>query len=320
MLVSEEFPHRPVLYEAVMAGLAPRPNGCYIDATVGAGGHAEGVLNASKPEGRLLGIDADPQAVAVTRQRLVAFADRVTLVQGNFSQLVSMASARGFANVDGILFDLGLSSMQLAAPERGFSFQQDGPLDMRFDPSSLVTAADLVNELEERKLADILRRYGQEQQARRIARAIVSARPLHSTVQLSALIERAKAYSVAGRRRRWEHIHPATKTFQALRIAVNDELSALSKALPQALDLLAKGGRLTVISFHSLEDRITKQFFEREARDCICPPGIPMCVCGHRARLSIITRHPIRPTEEEIAANPRSRSARLRIAVRIEEP
>lgn len=317
--MSEEFPHRPVLYEAVLEGLAPRPNGCYIDATVGAGGHAEGILNASTPRGRLLGIDADPQAVALTRQRLVAFGDRATLAQGNFSQLASIASARGFVNVDGILFDLGLSSMQLAAPERGFSFQQDGPLDMRFDPSGRTTAADLVNELGERELADILRRYGQERQARRIARAIVSARPLHSTMQLCTLIERVMACPVAGPKRRWEPIHPATRTFQALRIAVNDELSALSKALPQTLGLLAKGGRLVVISFHSLEDRITKQFFEQEARDCICPPEIPVCMCGHRARLSIITRHPIRPSEEEIAVNPRSRSARLRIAVRIEE-
>ena len=307
----EELSHRPVLYEAVLEGLAPGPNGCYVDATVGAGGHARGILAASGPRGQLLGIDADPQAVVLARERLAAFGDRPTLVQGNFSQLVSIASARGFGKVDGILFDLGLSSMQLAAPERGFSFQQDGPLDMRFDPSSPTTAADLVNELEEGELADILRRYGQERQARRIARAIVSARSLHSTAQLAALIERVV--------RRWERIHPATRTFQALRIAVNDELSVLSKALPQALDLLATGGRLVVISFHSLEDRIVKQFFEREARDCICPPDVPMCVCGHRARLSIITRHPIRPSEEEVAANPRSRSARLRIAVRIEE-
>lgn len=309
----EEFPHRPVLYEAVLKGLAPRPNGCYVDATVGAGGHAEGILAASGPRGRLLGIDADPQAVALARERLALFAcagtsaggDRATLVQGNFSQLASIASAQGFAEVDGILFDLGLSSMQLAAPERGFSFQQDGPLDMRFDPSTSTTAADLINGLEERKLAEILRRYGQERQARRVARAVVSARPLCSTAQLAALVEK-----VIGRR---ERIHPATRTFQALRIAVNDELSALNKALPQALDLLETGGRLAVISFHSLEDRIVKQFFEREARDCICPPDVPLCVCGHRARLSIITRHPIRPSEEEVAANPRSRSARLRI-------
>jgi len=307
----EKLPHYPVLYEAVLEGLMPRPHGCYIDATVGAGGHAGGILTASQPRGRLLGIDADPQAVALARERLAAFGDRATLVQGNFSELASVAPARGFVKVDGILFDLGLSSMQLAAPGRGFSFQQDGPLDMRFDPSGLTTAADLVNGLEERELSDILRRYGQEREARRIARTIVSARPLRSTLELSTLIER-----VLGRR---EHIHPATRTFQALRIAVNDELSALRKALPQALGLLSTGGRLAIISFHSLEDRIVKQFLELEARDCICPPDIPVCVCGHQARLKIITRHPIRPSEEEIAANPRSRSARLRIAVRIGE-
>lgn len=309
--MSESLLHHPVLYESVLEGLAIRPNGCYIDATVGAGGHAWGILVASGPKGRLLGIDADPQALALASERLAAFEDRVTLVQGNFSQLSSIAPAQGFAEVDGILFDLGLSSVQLAVPERGFSFQHDGPLDMRFDPSNPITAAHLVNELEERELADILRRYGQERQARRIARAIVSARPLRSTAQLAALIE-----GVVGRRGR---IHPATRTFQALRIAVNDELTALSEALPQALDLLVAGGRLAVISFHSLEDRIVKRFFEREARDCICPPETPVCVCGHRARLNIITRHPIRPSEEEVAANPRSRSARLRIAERVKD-
>jgi len=307
----EEGPHRPVLYEAVLEGIMPRPHGSYIDATVGAGGHAEGILSASQPSGRLLGIDADPQAVALARERLAPWGDRVILVQGNFSRLASIASARGFVKVQGILFDLGLSSMQLAAPERGFSFQEDGPLDMRFDPSDLTTAADLVNGLEERELVNILRRYGQERKARTIARAILSARPLHSTLELSSLIE-----GVVGR---GERIHPATRTFQALRIAVNDELSVLRRALPQALELLSAGGRLAIISFHSLEDRIAKQFLEREGRDCVCPPNMPTCLCGHRARLTVITRHPIRPSEAEIAANPRSRSARLRIAMRIEE-
>jgi len=305
----EELPHRPVLYDAVLEGLAVSPGGCYIDATVGTGGHAWGILAASEPGGRLLGIDLDPHVLAWTRKRLAVFGDRAILVQGNFTQLASIASARGFTAVDGILFDLGLSSVQLAAPERGFSFQREGPLDMRFDPSGPVTAFDLVNKLGERELSDLLRQYGQERYARRIARAIVEARPLQSTIQLASLIEK-----VVGRR---ERIHPATRTFQALRIAVNDELSALAKALPQALDLLAPGGRLAVISFHSLEDRIVKQFFSQEARDCICPPDVPVCVCGHRARLRIVTRHPIRPSEEEVAANPRSRSARLRVAIKM---
>ncbi|MEA3346335.1 MAG: 16S rRNA (cytosine(1402)-N(4))-methyltransferase RsmH [Chloroflexota bacterium] len=309
--MSDELPHRPVLYEAVLKRLAIRPNGRYIDATVGAGGHAEGILAASAPRGKLLGIDADPQAVALARRRLAAFEDRVTLVQGNFSQLSLIASARGFAEVEGILFDLGLSSMQLDAPNRGFSFQRNGPLDMRFDPSNPTTAADLVNKLREKELADILHSYGEERKARRIARAIVSSRPLHSTMELAELVER-----VMGRRGR---IHPATRTFQALRIAVNDELASLSESLPQALDLLAPGGRLAVISFHSLEDRIVKRFFKRESRDCICPPEIPVCRCDHQASLDIITRHPIRPSEEEVANNPRSRSARLRVASKVRE-
>jgi len=297
------------LYEAVLEGLVQGSDGRYVDATVGAGGHAAGILIASGPRGRLLGIDADPQAVSLARKRLATFGDRVTLVQGDFSQLTSIASAKGFTQVDGVLLDLGLSSMQLAAPERGFSFQCEGPLDMRFDPSRSTTASALVNEREEKELAALLRRYGQERQARRIARAIVSSRPICSTMQLATLIE-----GVVGRRNR---IHPATKTFQALRIAVNEELCALSKVLPQALDLLVPGGRMAVISFHSLEDRIVKQFFRREARDCVCPPEFPECVCDHLARLSIVTRHPIRPSEKEVDTNPRSRSARLRIAVKM---
>lgn len=305
----EESPHCPVLYEAVLEGLDVHSGGRFVDATVGAGGHSQGILTASAPHGRLLGIDADPDAVALARRRLAPFGDRALLVQGSFAQLASIASRRGFTQVDGILLDLGLSSMQLSAPGRGFSFREDGPLDMRFDPSGTITASGLVNELKERELVDLLRQYGQERQARRIARAIVESRPLHSTVQLATLID-----EVVGRR---ERIHPATRTFQALRIAVNNELSALSEALPQALDLLVAGGRLVVISFHSLEDRIVKRFLQHEARDCICPPDVPTCVCGHSARVRIITRHPVRPSEEEVASNPRSRSARLRVGAKI---
>jgi 16S rRNA (cytosine1402-N4)-methyltransferase len=309
MRMPEESPHCPVLYEAVLEGLDVHSGGRFVDATVGAGGHSQGILTASAPHGRLLGIDADPDAVALARRRLAPFGDRALLVQGSFAQLASIASRRGFTQVDGILLDLGLSSMQLSAPGRGFSFREDGPLDMRFDPSGTITASGLVNELKERELVDLLRQYGQERQARRIARAIVESRPLHSTVQLATLID-----EVVGRR---ERIHPATRTFQALRIAVNNELSALSEALPQALDLLVAGGRLVVISFHSLEDRIVKRFLQHEARDCICPPDVPTCVCGHSARVRIITRHPVRPSEEEVASNPRSRSARLRVGAKI---
>jgi 16S rRNA (cytosine1402-N4)-methyltransferase len=224
--------------------------------------------------------------------------------------MAEVAAAHDFVPVDGILLDLGLSSLQLADADRGFSFLVDGPLDMRFDTiSSDRTAADLVNHLSSEELADILYRYGEERQSRRIARAIVEARPLRTTRELVGVIEQA-----VGRRR--GRLHPATLVFQALRIAVNEELIALESALPQAVDLLSPGGRLVVIAFHSLEDRIVKRFMRRESQDCICPPELPMCTCDHEATLSVITRKPIKPTDEEMRGNPRSRSARLRIAER----
>ena len=276
---------------------------------MGGGGHARGILVASAPDGDLLGIDADPMAVALAGERLAEFGQRVALVQGNFADLEEIALEHGFCPVDGILLDLGLSSLQLEAEGRGFSFQLDGPLDMRFDPSQTTTAADLVNDLSVEELADILFRYGEERRSRRIARAIVAGRPIHTTGELAALVERA-----VGRRGK---LHPATRTFQALRIAINEELECLAEALPQALRLLVPGGRLAIISFHSLEDRKVKQFFRNEARDCLCPPEVPVCTCGHRATLGIVTKKPIRPSAEEVAANPRSRSAKLRIAYRL---
>lgn len=296
--------HIPVLLQAVLSFLQVRPGGVYIDGTVGGGGHAAAILDASAPDGRLLGIDRDPTALEVARKRLAPYGARVTLRHGSFAELAHFAE---FAPADGVLLDLGLSSLQLADPTRGFSFSQDGPLDMRFDPTGGgPTAADLVNTLSLKELTDILYRYGEERQARRIAAAIVAARPIHRTSELAALIERT-----VGRR---GHIHPATRTFQALRIAVNRELEALEAALPQALDLLRPGGRLVVISFHSLEDRIVKQFLHRESRDCICPPEVPVCVCGHRARVRVLTPKPVRPDNAEVTANPRARSARLRAA------
>jgi len=232
------------------------------------------------------------------------------LVHGSFSRLAEIAHACCFVPADGILFDLGLSSLQLADPRRGFAFMIDGPLDMRFDPTGGgLTAAVLVNRFSPEELATLLYRYGEERRARRIAEAIVAARPLHTTKELAVTVEQ-----VVGRRGR---IHPATRTFQALRIAVNDELVALETALPQAVEMLAPGGRLAVISFHSLEDRLVKRFLRRESRDCICPPEIPVCTCNHRATLRLVKRKPIRPTADEIADNPRSRSARLRVAERI---
>jgi len=295
----------------VLTFLAVRPGGTYIDATVGGGGHAAAILTASAPDGRLLGLDRDPAALEIARRRLAPFGDRALLRHGSFARLALLA--QDIAPVDGVVFDLGLSSLQLADPRRGFAFSREGPLDMRFDPEAGgPTAADLVNTLSVKELAEVLYRYGEERQARRIAEAIVAARPVRTTTELAEVV----AAAVGSRRGR---IHPATRTFQALRIAVNRELDALAEALPQALDLLAPGGRLVVISFHSLEDRIVKRFLRRESRDCICPPETPICTCGHRARLRVLTPKPVRPSPEEVAANPRSRSARLRAAQRLPE-
>jgi 16S rRNA (cytosine1402-N4)-methyltransferase len=300
--------HVPVLYREVLTGLQVRPGGRYIDATVGAGGHATRILEASTPDGRLLGLDADPEAVTFARRILKRFGDRAVVAASDFRALQGAAGAHGFEEVDGVLMDLGFSSRQLAAAERGFSFDRDGPLDMRLDPNQGQTAADLVNDLSETELAELLWRYGEERHSRRIARAIVAARPVTTTGQLAELV-----VNRVGRR---EKIHPATRVFQALRIAVNDELGALAEALPQARDLIRPGGRLAVIAFHSLEDRLVKQFYQQEAQDCICPPDMPVCVCGHRATLGIVTRKPIQPSDEEVSRNPRSRSAKLRIAYR----
>lgn len=303
--------HIPVLLDEVVDGLQVEPGGRYIDATVGGGGHAAEMLATSAPDGVLLGFDRDPAAIEIARTRLRAYDGRFELVHDSFVHLKEVAHARDFVPVDGVLFDLGLSSLQLADPDRGFSFMRDGPLDMRFDTTANgPTAGDLVNDLPAEELADMLYRYGEETRSRRIAKAIVEARPLRGTKELTSVIEEA-----VGRRR--GRLHPATLTFQALRIAVNDELGALEAALPQAVDLLAHDGRLAVIAFHSLEDRIVKHFVRRESKDCVCPPELPICTCDHRAKLRALSPKPIRPTEDEVESNPRSRSARLRIAERI---
>ena len=302
--------HTPVLLHRALEGLAVRPGGLYIDGTLGAGGHAEAILQASAPDGRLLAFERDPAALAVAEARLAAFGERLTLYQASFELMGQEAPALGFGAVDGVLLDLGLSSMQLADATRGFSFRSDGPLDMRFGPDGETTAADLVNTLDEDALTNLIRAYGQERYARRVARAIVAARPLHDARTLAGVVAKAVG--------RWrERIDPATRTFQALRIAVNDELGALERTLPQALDRLKPGGRLAVISFHSLEDRIVKAYVRRESRDCICPPSQPVCTCDHRATLRLVTRKPIGATRDEIQANPRSRSAKLRVAERL---
>ena len=307
-------PHQPVLYHEIIHALQPSRGGLFIDATLGAGGHAAGILEASSPDGRLLGLDVDPQALDLAQERLATFAGRAVIVQASYTELEQQAGRLGWKAIDGILLDLGVSSMQLDTPERGFSSQTDAPLDMRFDPRSPATAASLVNTLPEAELADIIYRYGEERSSRHIARAIVQARPIETTHQLAEVVLRASPGHGTYRR---ERLHPATRTFQALRIAVNRELEAIEIVLPQAVSLLRAGGRLAVISFHSLEDRIVKQYMRRESQDCICPPRRPVCTCGHRATLVEITRRPIRPQDAEVERNPRARSARLRVAEKI---
>ncbi len=302
--------HVPVLLQEVIKALAVQPGGRYIDCTLGGGGHALSILENSSPGGQLLGIDADPEAIKVASAKLEAYRDSMLLVNDNFANLQAICIKYDFFPVHGILFDLGLSSPQLNGSGRGFSFQHDAPLDMRFNPSQEVTAADIVNTSSESELANLIKTYGEESYARQIARYVVRERPIKSTLHLVRTIERA-----IGRRR--GKIHPATRTFQALRIVVNRELEHLETALKQAVNLLGFEGKLVVISYHSLEDRIVKQFMRREASDCICPPSTPVCICGHKARLRLINKRVIVPSESEVNLNPRSRSARLRAVERI---
>lgn len=304
-------PHTPVLFNEVLSALSPGPGSRIIDGTVGAAGHAVGILETSDPDGSLLGLDRDPAALELARKRLSEYGSRVHLEQGSFAEMGSHAKSIGWESVNGILLDLGLSSLQLSDPQRGFSFQHEGPLDMRFDPSQPRTASDLVNGLHEESLAELIREFGEEPKAGRIARAIVKARPIEHTHELAGLVER-----VVGRRKR--RIHPATRTFQALRIAVNDELNVLDFGLAQAVQILAPEGKLAVISFHSLEDRIVKRFFREASSECNCPPEQPICTCDSHPSLKVLTRKPIRPSEPEIDQNPRARSARLRVAMKLE--
>ena len=301
--------HIPVLLEEVVRSLHPHPEGIYIDGTVGRGGHAAAIMDGAGGHARLLGLDADPRSLTLAGETLAQFGNAVALQEGNFRHIAALAEESGFARVDGILLDLGISSMQLDATGRGFSFQDTESLDMRFSPRQQVTALDLVNTCPESALADLIYRYGEERQSRRIARTIVARRPITTAAELAAVVSSAMP--------RRGKIHPATRTFQALRIAVNDELDALREALPQALGLLTPGGILAVISFHSLEDRIVKELFQREARDCVCPPSTPVCVCDHKAQVRLPHRRPIAPTPEEVNRNPRSRSAKLRVAEKL---
>ena len=306
-------PHVPVLLDAVLNALRVEslPAGWFVDGTLGAGGHAAALMTAA-PDARLLGFDRDPVALALAQERLAPFGARATLRPASYTEMATLVPEwTGGTGVDGILLDLGISSMQIDDAARGFAFMQEGPLDMRFDPASGGTsAADIVNTWDPDEIADILFQYGEERNSRRIARAIEAARPLHTTRELAEVVASAQH----GPRQK---IHPATRTFQALRIAVNDELGSVERVLPIAIDLLRPGGRLAVISFHSLEDRIVKQTFKLEATDCICPPRQPICTCDHEARVRLVTRKPVEANATEIAQNPRSRSARLRVVERI---
>ena len=309
--------HVPVMPDEVLEAMAPRAGSSHVDATLGGGGHAERILEASDPDGRLLGLDADGAAIARVHARLAPrYGGRLELRQANFRELATLAPEAGFEAVDGALFDLGLPSFQLADDERGFGFRTAGPLDMRFDTSRGVPASELLATLDQAELTALFRRYGEEPFAGRIARAVVESRrtsPVRTADELAALVALAAPGRAPGRRR----VHPATRVFQALRIAVNEELEALEAGLAAAVDLLRPGGRLVVLSYHSLEDRIVKRFFQAERRGCVCPPEAPVCVCGRTPRLRLLTPKGLVPTAAEIAANPRARSARLRAAERL---
>ena len=308
--------HVPVLLQETLDLLQPRPGGRYVDGTLGGAGHAEAILERSPPDGRLLGLDLDPEAIQRARERLSRFGERFVLAHESFADLERVARWNGFAPADGILLDLGLSSFQLAHGERGFGFRATAPLDMRFNPLQAgPTARELVNRLELPELIDVLRRYGEEPMAKPIARALIEYRrrkPIETTTELAEIVERATGH-------RHARTHPATRTFQALRIAVNRELEALESALPQAIEILGPEGRLVVISFHSLEDRIVKRFFAGQAATCVCPPGLPICVCGHKPRVRVLTRRGVRATPEEVGRNPRSRSAILRAVEKLSD-
>ena len=281
-----------------------------MDGTLGAGGHARGIMEACAPDGQLLGLDVDPQALATARKTLAPYEHRVHLAQASYTSLSAQLKQLGWNRVDGIVLDLGASSMQFDTPERGFSLMQDAPLDMRFGPHAPQTAADLVNKLSARELADLIYQYGEERDSRKIARAIVNKRPLHTTRELVAVIESVSP-------RRGDRVHPATRTFQALRIAVNEELASIAEVLPQAVTALGVGGRLAVISFHSLEDRIVKDFFREQSKDLKNPPYEKIYEVERKATLKEVNRKPITPSEEETKNNPRARSAKLRIAEKL---
>ncbi len=305
-------PHRPVLLEETLKYLVPERGGLFVDCTVGLGGHSEAILKSS-PDTRVLGLDLDPAALEYSRQRLAPFGERFRAVQTSFRKLETVLRDAGELDAAGILVDLGVSSLQFDSAERGFSFRFDAPLDMRMDPSSGPTAADLLQQLPEAEIARIIFEFGEERHSRRIARRIVERReqgqPVTTTAELAELVRLA-----VGGRKRQQPIHPATRTFQALRIAVNNELDGLGEFIEKAIDLLQPDGRFVAISFHSLEDRIVKRELRRLSGHCECPPRLPVCSCGARKAVEILTRRPVTPSDREVDENPRARSAKLRAA------
>jgi len=305
-----EFPHLPVMAAEVLEFLVARTDGAFVDCTLGAGGHAYQILN-NAPAGKLLGIDADPHALDVAREILRPFAERTRLVHGNFAELDSIAAEAGFTRADGVLFDLGFSSLQLDEAARGFSFTHDGPLDMRLDPGSLTTARHVIAGATERELAGIIAEYGEERRAFPIARAIIAAR---DRGELETTKDLARAVVSTKPQKRQKTL---ARVFQSIRICVNEELSNLARGLARAVDLLAPGGRIAVISYHSLEDRMTKRYFRDCADPCTCPPRLPECVCGLRPTLKLVTKRIVTPRPVEVARNPRARSAKLRVAERL---
>ncbi|MBI5352145.1 MAG: 16S rRNA (cytosine(1402)-N(4))-methyltransferase RsmH [Chloroflexi bacterium] len=298
--------HKPVLYKEIIHALQPQSGGHYVDGTLGAGGHARGILEACTPDGQLLGLDVDPHALALSRETLAPYDGRIHLVQASYITITQQLAALKWDFVDGIVLDLGASSMQFDNAERGFSFMQDGPLDMRFGSNAFQSAEDIVNTYDERDLADLIFRYGEDRDARRIAKAIVMNRPLRTTRELVAVIEKASP-------RRGDRTHPATQTFQALRIAVNEELASVESVLPQAVAALRSGGRCAVISFHSLEDRIVKDYFREQSKELVNPPYERIYEVERKAVVEIINKKPIVASDEEVKDNPRARSAKLRV-------
>ena len=310
--MSVEYRHAPVLLDACIEALAVRPDGIYVDGTLGRAGHASEIAKRLTT-GRLIGIDRDPEALSASAERLAPWRERVTLLRGSFADLDALLQSVGITEADGMLFDLGVSSPQLDDPSRGFSYLRAAPLDMRMDPDSPPSASVIVNEWTEDELRRILYEYGEERYAPAIARAIVRARPVETTTELADIIRSAMPAKALR-----EKQHPAKRSFQAIRIAVNGELDALPPMLNAAVGRLRPGGRLAVITFHSLEDRIVKRTFKSFAQGCVCPPEFPVCVCGRRPKVKVVTRKPVTPDADELQANPRSRSAKLRVVEKLD--